>query len=80
MAKLVYSVICSLDGYIEDANGGFDWAEPDEEVHAFVNALEPVVVGGGKAALPDGFRAALQLLDVRRFEGGVVHLHYRPRE
>ena len=40
MANLIYSVICSLDGYIEDAGGSFDWAAPDEEVHAFVNDLE----------------------------------------
>src|ERR1700693_2327591 len=40
MAKLIYSAITSLDGYIEDADGKFDWAEPDEEVHAFVNDLE----------------------------------------
>jgi dihydrofolate reductase len=40
VAKLIYSVIASLDGYIEDAAGRFDWAEPDEEVHAFVNELE----------------------------------------
>jgi dihydrofolate reductase len=40
MANLIYSAIASLDGYVADANGGFDWAAPDEEVHAFVNALE----------------------------------------
>ena len=40
MAKLIYSAITSLDGYIEDAEGKFDWAEPDEEVHPFVNDLE----------------------------------------
>src|SRR5689334_14123739 len=40
MAKLVYSVIASLDGYVEDETGGFRWAAPDEEVHAFVNELE----------------------------------------
>jgi dihydrofolate reductase len=39
MAKLSYTAITSLDGYIEDADGKFDWAEPDEEVHAFVNDL-----------------------------------------
>ena len=39
MAKLIYYAISSLDGYIEDADGKFDWAEPDEEVHAFVNDL-----------------------------------------
>jgi dihydrofolate reductase len=40
VAKLIYSAITSLDGYIEDAEGKFDWAAPDEEVHAFVNDLE----------------------------------------
>src|SRR4029453_6547737 len=40
MAKLIYSAITSLDGYIADENGNFDWAAPDEEVHAFVNDLE----------------------------------------
>ena len=40
MAKLIYAAIASLDGYIEDEQGKFDWAAPDEEVHAFVNDLE----------------------------------------
>jgi dihydrofolate reductase len=40
VARLVYTVIASLDGYIEDRDGGFVWAEPDEEVHAFVNEQE----------------------------------------
>lgn len=40
MAKLIYSAIASLDGYIEDAHGSFAWAAPDEEVHAFANELE----------------------------------------
>jgi len=40
MAKLFYSVLASLDGYVADARGNFDWAMPDEEVHAFVNDLE----------------------------------------
>jgi dihydrofolate reductase len=40
MGKLIYTAITSLDGYIEDEEGKFDWAEPDEEVHAFVNDLE----------------------------------------
>lgn len=40
MALLVYSALTSLDGYVADAAGAFDWAEPDEEVHAFVNELE----------------------------------------
>jgi dihydrofolate reductase len=182
-AKLIYAAIASLDGYVEDEEGKFDWAAPDEEVHAFVNDLErpigtylygrrmyetmvywetagtgpdqpavirdyaeiwqaaekvvysrtlqtvssartrierefdpdairrlkesaaaditiggaelaseaiaaglvdechlflgPVLVGGGKRALPDGVRAQLELLDERRFRSGVVHLHYR---
>jgi dihydrofolate reductase len=40
MAKLIYSAITSLDGYVADVDGNFDWAAPDEEVHAFVNDLE----------------------------------------
>jgi dihydrofolate reductase len=40
MAKLVYAAITSLDGYTEDASGGFGWARPDEEVHAYVNDME----------------------------------------
>ena len=40
MAKLIYSAIASLDGYVEDAQGRFEWAAPDEDVHAFVNDLE----------------------------------------
>jgi dihydrofolate reductase len=39
MTKLIYGAIASLDGFIEDEHGKFDWAEPDEEVHAFVNEL-----------------------------------------
>jgi dihydrofolate reductase len=39
-AKLIYSAIASLDGYVADENGNFDWAAPDEEVHRFVNDLE----------------------------------------
>jgi dihydrofolate reductase len=181
MAKLIYAAIASLDGYINDTDGRFDWSAPDEEVHAFVNDLErgvgthlygrrlyevmaawetldpdgspamedfaaiwrgadkivfsrtlervssgrtrierefdpdtvrrwkaeatrdltvggaelaavalraglvdechlllsPVVVGGGTRALPTGLTVGLELLDVRRFGGGVVHLHYR---
>jgi dihydrofolate reductase len=40
MAKLIYSAIASLDGYVADEDGNFEWAAPDEEVHAFVNDLE----------------------------------------
>jgi|SRR5215211_1011452 len=40
MAKLISSAITSLDGYIADEDGNFDWAAPDEEVHTFINDLE----------------------------------------
>lgn len=184
MGRLIYSAITSLDGYVEDATGKFDWAVPDEEVHAFVNDVErpigtylygrrlyetmrywqspppadsdverdyaaiwqaadkivysrtmaepatprtrveaefdagavrqlkatsgsdlsiggadlagqalaaglvdevqlflnPVVVGGGKAALPDGVRLPLELMDERRFGNGVVFVRYRVRD
>ena len=39
MAELIYSALASLDGYVADADGNFNWAEPDEEVHAHVNNL-----------------------------------------
>jgi dihydrofolate reductase len=40
MAKLIYAAIASLDGYIADDDGNFDWAMPSDEVHAFANDLE----------------------------------------
>lgn len=40
MGRLIVAAIASLDGYTVDAQGRFDWAAPDEEVHAFVNELE----------------------------------------
>jgi dihydrofolate reductase len=43
VAKLIYSAITSLDGYVNDAAGGFEWAAPDEEVHAFVNDQERTI-------------------------------------
>lgn len=43
MGKLLYSMLCSLDGYTADQNGRFDWALPDEEVHRFVNQRERTV-------------------------------------
>jgi dihydrofolate reductase len=45
-----------------------------DECHLFLN---PIIIGGGKRALPDKVRARLELLDERRFRSGVVHLHYR---
>ena len=43
MARLIYSAITSLDGYVADEDGNFDWSAPDEEVHSFVNDLERTV-------------------------------------
>jgi dihydrofolate reductase len=186
MAKLIYSAISSLDGYVADADGNFDWSAPDVEVHSFINDLErpigtylygrrmydvmrfwetaptgsgelsaeqdyariwqaadkivysrsleqvstartrletefdrdgvqqikvaatrdvslggptlaaqalkfglvdechlfvsPIVVGGGTPAMPDNVCIRLELLDGRRFDNGVVHLHYRIAE
>jgi len=186
MAHLIYSAISSLDGYIEDVDGNFDWAMPDEEVHRFINNLEratstyllgrrmyetmmvwetdpnlaadsplmrdfaevwqaankivysktletvstrktqiernfnpeaikqlkktaqqaisiggpelaahafraglidechlfliPILVGGGKSALPDNVRLELELLEERRFGNGTVYLRYRTRQ
>jgi dihydrofolate reductase len=40
MARLIYTAITSLDGYVADKTGNFSWAAPDEEVHSFVNDLE----------------------------------------
>ena len=40
MAKLIYSAITSLDGYVEDRDGNIDWSAPDQEVHTFINDLE----------------------------------------
>ncbi|ANQ74109.1 dihydrofolate reductase family protein [Rhodococcus qingshengii] len=40
MVSLIYSAICSIDGYVADEQGNFDWAVPDAQVHAFVNELE----------------------------------------
>jgi dihydrofolate reductase len=183
VAKLIYAALLSVDGYIEDETGGFGWAAPSDDVHAFVNDRErsvgtylygrrmyetmaywetgpspgessevtrdfadiwraadkvvysrtlaepstartrierefapdairrlkasatseisvggpelaaqafsaglvdechlffvPVVVGGGKRALPDGVSMGLELLDERRFANGTVFLGYR---
>jgi hypothetical protein len=61
MARLIYSGITALDGHVADANGRFDRAEPDEEVHTFV----------------EGVRLSLDLVGERRFGNGVVHLRHR---
>lgn len=37
MGKLIYTMVTSLDGYVSDEDGSFDWAAPGEELHAFIN-------------------------------------------
>ena len=91
MAKLIYSMLTSLDGYTEDEHGGFGWGAPDDEdVNSHINELAssfgtefygqmivcPVVVGGGKRFFPDGVRLDLELVEERRFRKGVVVLRY----
>jgi dihydrofolate reductase len=41
--SLIYSMLMSVDGYVEDQHGCFDWAAPDEEVHSYINQLESSV-------------------------------------
>ena len=95
MARLLYMPIMSLDGYVADEAGSYDWAMPDDEVFtvggpvlaaeaiqaALVDEIHliicPVLVGGGKKALPGDVRLRLDLQDERRFGNGVIHLHYR---
>ena len=48
-----------------------------DDYHLFVN---PVIVGGGLRAMPDGVRLDLELVEERRFRNGVVHLHYERGE
>ncbi|MFC9336402.1 dihydrofolate reductase family protein [Arthrobacter sp. NPDC057009] len=43
MARLIYSGLISVDGYMADREGNFDWAEPDAEVHSFLNGLQRTV-------------------------------------
>ena len=40
MARLIYTAIASLDGYVADEQGNWDWSMPDDEVHAYVNEYE----------------------------------------
>jgi hypothetical protein len=70
MANLIYTALMSLDSYISDKNGKFDWAAPDEEVHSFI-------IGDGNRALPSDIRLKLTLQDERRFRNGMVYLQYR---
>ena len=65
MANLIYSAMTSLDGYIEDEKGRFDWAFPDAELHAFINDLErPIGTDEpGLAAVEADFAEVWRALD-----------------
>ena len=77
MAKLIYAALASLDGYVADERGNFDWAEPSEEVHAFLNDLERPI--GTYLFLPGKVPVNVELLDERRFNNGMVHVRYRAK-
>jgi dihydrofolate reductase len=40
LGKIIYAIQTSLDGYISDEQGGFDWAEPQKDVHTFINEMQ----------------------------------------
>ena len=87
MGELIYVTIASLDGYMEDESGDFEWSAPDEEVHAFINELERPVgtylygrrmyevmrVWETPEALPDATPAMLEFGDVWRAADKVVY-------
>ena len=89
MAKLIYVANVSLDGYIEDAYGSFEWTAPADEVFTFITDLvrpvgtylygrrmyETMAVWETQPALADA-RVRLGLLEEHRFAEGVVNLRY----
>ena len=87
MGDLIYLAIASLDGYMEDENGDYEWSAPSEEVHAFINELlrpvgthlygrrmyEVMRVWETPEALPDATPAMLEFADVWRAGDKVVY-------
>jgi dihydrofolate reductase len=87
VGDLIYFAIASLNGYMEDENGDYEWSRPDEEVHAFINELERPVgtylygrrmyevmrVWETPEALPDATPAMLEFADVWRAADKVVY-------
>ena len=87
MGDLIYMAIASLDGYMEDENGDFEWSAPGEEVHAFINELERPVgtylygrrmyevmrVWETPEALPDATPAMLEFAEVWQAADKVVY-------
>jgi len=39
MGRLIYSMLTTLDGYVADAHGDFDWGMPDPELHRYLEEL-----------------------------------------
>jgi len=67
---LIYSAIMSLDGYVADEDGNFDWAAPDAEVHTFVNDLERRVGARGPwTGYPAPGRGSSETSSLTRFGG-----------
>jgi hypothetical protein len=71
MAKLIYSALASLDGYVEDERGAFDWAAPDDDVHAFVNDLERASLASAEQHVV--WIAHGETMDLVGAEAGVEH-------
>lgn len=87
MARLIYSMLMSLDGYTEDAHGDFGWGAPeDEAVHSYVNELASSIgtyLYGRRMyetmVYLEGVRLDLELVEERPFGNGVVVLRYAVR-
>ena len=74
MAKLIYSALTSLDGYISDEEGNFDWATPREEVHGFANDLERSIW----THFTGDFSFICGLVRKDAAQPGRIHSHLRP--
>ena len=74
MAKLIYSALTSLDGYVSDEEGNFDWATPREEVHGFANDLERSIW----THFTGDFSFICGLVRKDAAQPGRIHSHLRP--
>jgi hypothetical protein len=68
VADLIYTSNVSLDGFIEDHQGSFDFTAPDDDVFAFITGLGHLTVGGANLARQTSARASDQrsCLDLHR--------------
>lgn len=77
MAKLIYVANVSLDGYIEDAHGSFDWTEPTDEVFAFItDLLVPGARRSRQARIPQRLPRPVGAVGGTPVRHGVVYLRY----